>query len=400
MPPNNRHLALCIYPMKKANQTEIITQCALKWALRATIAAGLAMSAPTVGWAQTAPSSDNTTTTTTTTATPSTLPNNTPQGQTQVLSPFQVNETSEENGYGATDTVSGYRFANNYVDYAQTINVVTSQYINDYNLQDLNQLFENLPNVVSNGGTRYVGVSIRGSAVESTYIDGVFDPSTDSVGMPLQFYDRVELVSGPSSSAFGVGEPGGIINFVTKTPTGRTDTTMQLGAGDYGNYLFDLDTEGVMTSSFAGKVSYRMVAFLDTGDYQIHDEYHSGEGALISLRDDINDTTKVETYFAYSRITVPAQSNSIQSYENETAYTVTLLTEGPGATELPNTNPNIVYPSPGHNVYNGNYAGGTLLPDNSNFFAPGFSSGDSITNVRFSFSVEKSFFDKAANYSY
>jgi outer membrane receptor for ferric coprogen and ferric-rhodotorulic acid len=119
------------------------------------------------------------------------------------LSPFEVAATNEEDGYLAKSSASASRVAVNYLDLSQTVSVITSQFISDYNIQDTRKLFEQMPNVFTGSTDQSNRLWIRGSEVGSIYIDGV--GGTQQAGMPLQFYDRVELVSGLSSSAFGVG---------------------------------------------------------------------------------------------------------------------------------------------------------------------------------------------------
>ncbi len=69
-------------------------------------------------------------------------------------------------------------------------------------------------------------VGVRGTAFEQTRIllDGVpmGDPQTGhhdlNLPLPLEHLERIEIVKGPGSAAFGPGVTGGTINFVTRRP--------------------------------------------------------------------------------------------------------------------------------------------------------------------------------------
>ena len=58
------------------------------------------------------------------------------------MSPFEVEGTSEEDGYSVKETNSSARVAQRYIDVSQTISVINSQFIDDYNIQDTRKLME------------------------------------------------------------------------------------------------------------------------------------------------------------------------------------------------------------------------------------------------------------------
>jgi hypothetical protein len=62
------------------------------------------------------------------------------------------------------------------------------------------------------------------------------------------------------------------------------------------------------------------VGFYDKGNYEIAQEEHHGTGALLSLRDDLNDTTRISASVQYSRTSFPLSDNNLNVYQNQTAY--------------------------------------------------------------------------------
>ncbi|WP_258170411.1 TonB-dependent receptor [Burkholderia multivorans] len=107
-----------------------------------------------------------------------------------------------------------------------------------------------------NGGT---SVSVRGfSGPESitTLYDGTrMYPGAGTVTFPFDTWsvDRIEVLRGPASVLYGEGGIGGVINVVPKAPQRDYATTVQLGAGAYGEKRAALDTTGALGSM----LSYR-----------------------------------------------------------------------------------------------------------------------------------------------
>jgi outer membrane receptor protein involved in Fe transport len=239
------------------------------------------------------------------------------QGKTPiVLSPFDVNASTDV-GYGASATASTSRVVQNYVDVPQTVNVVTSEFLNDYNIQDSISALEYTPNITFGLSDNPWALLVRGAAMGFTWVDGIIIPSS-YFGMPMDFFDRIEVVKGPSSAAFGLGVPGGLVNYVSKTPQGLNNTTVEVGVGGNNNLLFKFDVQRVDSQN--SKLSYRLVGFWDNGGYAYPKEYHSGAGAQLSLRYDFNSTTRLDVITAYSQTVTPATQQEGNIWKNPYLY--------------------------------------------------------------------------------
>src|SRR5208282_5032760 len=156
-------------------------------------------------------------------------------------------------GYGASTTSSTSRYQQAYISLPQTVNVVTSEFLTDFNVQDVREAYESVPNIEFGLQNNPYADRIRGAIVDITYSDGVALPSQYSA-MPMDFYDRIEIVKGPSSIAFGLGDPGGLVNYVSKMPQGIETTSLDVGVGANSNYLIRFDRQGVDRSN--SKLSY------------------------------------------------------------------------------------------------------------------------------------------------
>lgn len=301
------------------------------------------------------PKTTTTTTTTTTETPPRSAASKTDEESTIKLSPFQV-KANHDAGYGAETTTTAGRVAQKYIDVPQTINVITSQYIDEMNIVDERALLQSVPNMLLGFDTNNSRI-IRATQVNSTYVNGLLQLGTVQAP-PIQFYDRVEIVKGPSSSGFGVGEPGGIINYISKTPTGVDATKVSAGFGDYENYRFTLDTQGV--SKDFSKFSYRVNAFWDQGNYRIPVWFHKGAGAQLALTYNYSPRTSAQVIVGYSDILTPADNNLSAIWQQTTLYTVWRSLTGDAYAALPHT-PN----NPGNSVQDW-AKGATLFPNNYN----------------------------------
>lgn len=150
------------------------------------------------------------------------------------MSPFEVS-TSQDRGYYASNAISGSRVDAAIQDIPLTIEVVTSEFIKDTGATDLREslrysagillqtqndaysLSFNDPGGVNNpeGASADISSSsfkIRGFVTRNTLRNGFRrQHATDSVNI-----DRIEVVRGPSALLYGVGNFGGVVNYLPK----------------------------------------------------------------------------------------------------------------------------------------------------------------------------------------
>lgn len=85
--------------------------------------------------------------------------------------------------------------------------------------------------------------NIQGEANASFFIDGIFvEGDISSYG--LENIQRVEVIRGPQSAAFGRRTFSGAVNFITKRPGSTPGGKVTLGAGDYGQEKMGLFYSG------------------------------------------------------------------------------------------------------------------------------------------------------------
>ena len=137
------------------------------------------------------------------------------------------------------------------LDTPQSIDVVSAHVIREQGVASLQDALKNVPGITLNageGGTHGDLVNLRGfSAGDDYFMDGLRD--TGIYNRDVFDYDSLEVLKGPSSTLFGRGTTGGVINQVTKSPelrpiedftlTGGTNAEIR-ATGDV-NYVIDDD---------------------------------------------------------------------------------------------------------------------------------------------------------------
>jgi len=203
---------------------------------------------------------------------------------TIVLSPFEVS-TSKDKGYKATNAISGTRLNTSIRDIPANLEVITSEFIRDTGATDLRQALRYSAGVVlesqsdalieqdfdpqsagandPRGNTRKAGDSttkLRGFVIDQVLRDGFRRVRTaDSINI-----DRVEVLRGPSALLYGVGNFGGVINYIPKKPLQHRQYYLGVTIGNDGLYRSEFDFTGPLGD---GKSKWRP-AFRITGAYQ------------------------------------------------------------------------------------------------------------------------------------
>ncbi|MDD2763359.1 MAG: TonB-dependent receptor plug domain-containing protein [Opitutaceae bacterium] len=240
------------------------------------------------------------------------------------LAPFEVSASSNV-GYGAKTTSSSGRFVQAYIDVPQSMGVITSEFMDDFGLKDSRAALQLAQPGVFIGPESIQGrVYVRGVMTNQLYVDGVAASGGiyGSNIMPAQFYDRIEVVKGPSSAAFGLGQPGGMVNYISKTPQGtnttRIATDLAVDGGSHTGYGFSVDSQGTVGNS--GKLLYRFVAMHNDNKIASYGGVRNGEtGAQLALEYQYSDKTTWQMIVGESRMIHPGTDSIHQYYDEDFA---------------------------------------------------------------------------------
>jgi vitamin B12 transporter len=149
-------------------------------------------------------------------------------------------------------------------DITQSVTVITADEIRESGATTAAEIIERTTGVEVNdiGPTGAVtGISIRGSTSTQVLVllDGMRLNSAGTGGfdmsdlpVPLENIDRIEIVRGPASALYGADALGGVVNIITKKPTGLASTITGAGGSHgywtlgahnsdrIGNFYYDL----------------------------------------------------------------------------------------------------------------------------------------------------------------
>lgn len=166
------------------------------------------------------------------------------------LSPFVV-EADTDIGYAASQTAMGGRFKQKLKDTPSQIEVITPEFMRDFNITSLEDAFrfsvntENLEEYISpqdGGGAFWSGKEtgrIRGIQSSSFSTSRNFFSSitkTDAYNA-----DRFEVGSGAQSLIFSLGEPAGVANIKLKTAQMRNSGSTMITADSESGHRFVID---------------------------------------------------------------------------------------------------------------------------------------------------------------
>lgn len=89
----------------------------------------------------------------------------------------------------------------------------------------------------------------------STYTDGIFDASTNSIAATDFFIDRVEVLRGPQGTLYGRNSIGGAINAISRRPTKDFNATVRGTLANYDQYNLEASVSGPITDGLRFRVA-------------------------------------------------------------------------------------------------------------------------------------------------
>lgn len=185
--------------------------------------------------------------------------------------------TAPTDGNVAKSSISGAKTATPIVEVPQSLSVVTADQMKAQGARSAGDALRYSPGVLAEPGggnesRRYDFQNIRGLPyVGHHYRDGLKATfGVGNLGMP-QFdpfmLERIELLRGPASVLYGLNDPGGVINMVSKRPTDLPGGSVHVGIGTNGYAETGLDTSDWLNED--GSLRYRFVALGRRADNQV-----------------------------------------------------------------------------------------------------------------------------------
>ena len=160
--------------------------------------------------------------------------------------------------YLETATTIGSKVELDAIDLPQSAQTLTEQLIIDLAARDITDLYRSIAGVSE---FSYSGVTFRGFRDSgNVFYDGVRGDPYSGFSVPQMFnVARVEVLKGPSAALYGGGEPGGMINYVTKKPDFKRNNELVVTAGNYDLYGGSFESTGALSDA----VAYHLGAFVE-----------------------------------------------------------------------------------------------------------------------------------------
>jgi len=223
-----------------------------------------------------------------------------PEAETEAVD-LVVTAEREAEGYRVPNATTGTRTNTPLRDIPLSIQVVPEEVIEDRNVTELGDALETVGGVVSAGGrgTSVFGPDflIRGFEIDdSIFRDNI--PYTSLAPLSTNDIERIEVLKGPASVLFGQGDPGGVINLISKKPLDEPFQSASFTVGSFNTYRGDLDFSGPLNESKS--VKYRLNISYET--YESFRNFVDGESLIISptLTWDIGPNTSINFYGQYT----------------------------------------------------------------------------------------------------
>lgn len=260
-----------------------------------------------------------------------------------VMSPFEVN-TTEDRGYRATNSISGTRLNTAIKDLPMPMEVITEDFLRDTGSTDLRQSlryssgillqtqndfgapagsFSTSPGKVNNpegltASPDQTHMKIRGFESESVLRDGFRrQHATDAVNI-----SRIEVVRGPASLLYGVGNFGGVVNYLVKQPLNERFTEFGASVGSHGLIRGTFDTTAPLLDS--GRLAYRVTgAAQQAGSHtEFNDEDHFFVSPVFAWRPTPSTELVLDIEYGEQRIEGISWQNlraSVSGFVNDSA---------------------------------------------------------------------------------
>ncbi|MGY5958633.1 TonB-dependent siderophore receptor [Kosakonia sp. BK9b] len=183
-----------------------------------------------------------------------------------VLADASSADKQATSGYQPLNTSAATLTTMPMLDIPQVVNTVSDEVLADQHATSLDEALYNVSNVVQTntlGGTqdafvrRGFGANRDGSIMTNglrTVVPRSFNAATS----------RVEVLKGPASTLYGILDPGGLINVVTKRPETTFGGSISATSSSFGGGTGQFDVTGPIEGT---RLAYRLI-----GEYQ-HEDY-------------------------------------------------------------------------------------------------------------------------------
>jgi len=205
------------------------------------------------------------------------------------------NVTERSDSYTMDFMSSATKLNLHVLDTPQSVSVISSQQMEDFNLNTINDVLDNTTGIevkrLESGRTQYVS---RGFDIENFLVDGIGAGVADlyiNGDVDMFIYDHVEVTRGATGLASNNGDPSATVNMVRKRPTKETQASIKASYGSWDNKRIEADVSGALNQNQT--VRARIMAAIEDSESYL-DRYESSSHVISGIIDaDINDNNRI-----------------------------------------------------------------------------------------------------------
>lgn len=188
--------------------------------------------------------------------------------------------------YTAQNASSGALGDRPLLDTPFSIDAVTQELIENRQANNLVDVYKGDASAtpISSGYTSETSsISVRGLQLDTLngyHINGLTVPVWGS-DLPIESFQQIELLKGLGGFMYGFGQPGGMLNFVTKKPTDETTERFRVGYSSRGTYTKEADLGGRFGER--KQFGYRLDAVDEDGDNYVKGSHVKRDSLSLGL---------------------------------------------------------------------------------------------------------------------
>ncbi|MCH7335721.1 TonB-dependent siderophore receptor [Acinetobacter sp. NIPH 2699] len=162
---------------------------------------------------------------------------------------------------------------------AQSVSVISQQQLEQKQASSLTEAINGIAGVVSGqlGRRGWDDFIIRGqNSSDQVFIDGLRQGQSTFVATEISGMDQVQVLKGPASVNFGLVQPGGMVNMVTKRPQAETfyHGSLTYGSNQLKQGTFDLNYSPNDSDKGAFRINGRIADQNDPTDFVYFKNYY------------------------------------------------------------------------------------------------------------------------------
>ncbi|NOT21732.1 MAG: TonB-dependent siderophore receptor [Nitrospiraceae bacterium] len=173
--------------------------------------------------------------------------------------------------YVVPNATSGTKTNTPIMDTPLNVQVIAQQVLKDQQVITLDQALKNVSGVTTNTTNNFAGnltqsILLRGFASQTFFRNG-FRLQEGAASRAMANVESIEVLKGPAAILYGLVEPGGMINVLTKQPLATPYYSLNQQFGSYDFYRTTMDATGPLTKD--DTLLYRLnVSYQNSGSFR------------------------------------------------------------------------------------------------------------------------------------